>query len=727
MKILLFAAGGDIGGGKTHILSLAKELSSECRLRLVCFQEGVMAKEGKALGLDVVTVDKEKGYLFSIKEAIRQYDEFQPDIIHCHGAKANAMGIIVKKKRKIPVITTVHSDPKLDYMGSFKRRYTFGVINNWALKHMDYYVAVAQSLKEILVERGFNKEKIFTVCNAMDFSKAPKEPKALKDIQEPVVVGIAARLNPVKDIKTLLKAFAIAYAKDRRLRLSIAGTGEEGEKLKQLAKELKIDKVTSFEGWISDIKAYFEKIDINVLCSLSEGFPYSLLEGAYKHCPAICSNVGGISSLIIDGKTGLLFQPKDEKTLAAHILKLSENPRLRQNLAENLFQKAISDFSLERMKKDQQAIYQALIKKHPKNCIICGAYGKGNEGDEAILTSILKELRSINNDMPIWVMSRNPRQTEEKYEVNSLYIFNVIKYCKLLRNSCLFVNGGGSLMQDITSSRSLYFYLFTLWAAKKRKCKVLMYGCGIGPLKRSFNRKIASKVLNKTADIITLRDSGSEKLLKEIGVDKPITLLSADPVINMLPASKEEVDAAFFNEGINESLPMIGFCLREWKSFTNLDAIAKSAEYAYKKFGLIPVFYPIESPKDIAIGEKISNMLSIPSYCCSKAHTPSVTIGMLGRMKVICAMRLHALIFAVAGNTPVIGLSYDLKVENFLKDIGREKVCLNIENFTNAALNWCIDDCMLSKESATKVQNELKELEKNNIKAAKNLLEGTPL
>ena len=70
-------------------------------------------------------------------------------------------------------------------------------------------------------------------------------------------------------------------------------------------------------------------------------------------------------------------------------------------------------------------------------------------------------------------------------------------------------------MQDVTSSRSLYFYLFTLKAAKWCGCKIIMYGCGIGPINLPRNRRIAAKVLNSTADIITLRDRVSLELLKK--------------------------------------------------------------------------------------------------------------------------------------------------------------------------------------------------------------------
>ena len=125
MKIMLFAAGGDIGGGKTHILSLARELSEDNHLKLLSFRKGVLADEGREMGLDVIDMDNGWNILTDLKMALRAVDAFSPDVIHCHGAKANMMGVIVKKLRHIPVMTTVHSDPKLDYMGMPVKQYTF--------------------------------------------------------------------------------------------------------------------------------------------------------------------------------------------------------------------------------------------------------------------------------------------------------------------------------------------------------------------------------------------------------------------------------------------------------------------------------------------------------------------------------------------------------------------------------------------------------------------------
>ena len=112
------------------------------------------------------------------------------------------------------------------------------------------------------------------------------------------------------------------------------------------------------------------------------------------------------------------------------------------------------------------------------------------------------------------------------------------------RHAALYINGGGSLMQDVTSTRSIWYYCYTLYAAKKRGCKVMMYGCGIGPINRPGNRRMAARTIDTSVDRITLRDDNSRALLAEMGVTRPDIRVSADPTIILTPAPREIVNIA---------------------------------------------------------------------------------------------------------------------------------------------------------------------------------------
>ena len=726
MNIMLFAGGGDIGGGKTHILSLARELSARNNLMLVSFGEGGLAEEGKEMGINMLVVKHGINMIGTVRTALAAVDAFKPDIIHCHGSKANMFGVLMKAFRHVPVMTTVHSDPKLDYYGSPWKQHTYGAINAIALRNMDYYMAVAGRMEQKLIERDFDPQRIFTIYNGLDFSEASDEPKPPKGVEDDIVVGIAARLTPIKDIGTVIRAFEKAYRKNPRLKLRIAGSGEDEKDLKQLASTLGIAGRVEFVGWITDMNAFFRELDINVLASLSENFPYSLLEGAYEHCAAIASRVGGIPMLISHGENGYLFEPGEVDTFSSYIYQLSTDHALRRKLSENLYHRAKTDFSLEKMCSLQEEVYHTILRRSKltgrQGAVICGAYGRGNGGDEAILKAILTQLREIDPDMPYWVMSRKKSETRALNKTNAMYIFDLFTFFRSLKKARIFVNGGGSLIQDVTSSRSLYFYLFTLQAAKWCGCKIVMYGCGIGPINLPRNKRLAGKILNRTADVITLRDTVSFELLKEMKVTRPEIIQAADPSVNLRRGTKAEVDLAFLSEKIPPEIPKIGFCLRNWPTFQQPQYVAAAADYAYERYGVTPVFLPVEIPKDISAADKVTSYMKAPYYACSQKHTVEELIGMLGSMETVVGMRLHSLIFATAGGSPVIGISYDVKVDSFVHDID-SAACIPLAELTPEKLFVEIDRAMENgRASAERAAAALKERELINRETARKLL-----
>jgi polysaccharide pyruvyl transferase CsaB len=479
-------------------------------------------------------------------------------------------------------------------------------------------------------------------------------------------------------------------------------------------------------GRVTDMPGFFAQVDINVLASLSETFPYSLLEGAYEHCVAVASRVGGIPALIEHGRDGFLFEPRDAEALAEYIYQLSQDEDLRQMLAENLFKRAEAEYSLQRMKEVQEAAY-AVIKREKsrsgrQGAVICGAYGRGNAGDEAILQAIIAQMREIDNTMPLIVMSRNRRETRLNHHTNAIYIFNIFGFLHNLLKSRIFINGGGSLIQDVTSSRSLFFYLFTLQAAKWCGCRVIMYGCGIGPVLSSANRRITGMVLNRTVEIITLRDSISHCALREMRVEKPRILLAADPTITIKKSPSQLVNQAFAQEGVPPQCKKIGFCLRNWPNFNASQSLAAAAAYAYEKYGLTPVFVPFELPRDISAAEMVLPYMTVPYYICRQRHQVEDLIGMLGSMEVVVGMRLHALVFATLGGAPVVGVSYDVKVDSFIKEIGSH-TSLSLEHARDGELYAAIDRALTFGKAKVEVAaNRLRNAEKINIQAAKLLL-----
>ncbi|MDO4515984.1 MAG: polysaccharide pyruvyl transferase CsaB [Bacillota bacterium] len=683
MKVLHLISGGDTGGAKTHVHTLLAGLSSRIQVKMVCFTEGPFTQEARELGIDT-EVFSGHNILTILRKLTRLVREEGFDIIHSHGARGNMMAALLGKKTGLPTVSTVHSDYRLDYLGRPVSRLTYGSINTLALRQIDYRIGVSDAMVDLLISRGFDPEKLFAIYNGLDFT--PRTPTMSREAyfrsvgleadETCVVAGIAARLNPVKDIATLIRGFALAHKEFPALRLLIAGDGEEMNNLKALAAELGVSREVCFAGWISDTDSFYHAIDINTLTSISETFPYALTEGARAALPTVSSKVGGVSYLIDHGANGFLFRPGDAEALADHLLTLARNPDLRETMGRRLYEKADQEFSIEATLRRQLDIYEAILRYEQKGrdqVVICGAYGRGNAGDDAILLAILTELRTIDPNLSFRVFSRNPAETRLRYRVNSFYIFNIFQAVRFFKKAKLSINGGGSLMQDITSSRSLWFYLWTLSAAKRHGCPVIMYGCGIGPIHNQGNRLRAAKIINRYVDTITLRDPNSLKELESMGIDKPRITLSADTTVILPPAPEEVIDGILESRGIPAKGNYVAFALRPWPNFeSKLAHIAAAADYVYETHGMIPLFFPLEPRLDVDASRRVIRRMKAPHYLITDGYSVGQTIGILSRMKAVVSMRLHGLIFAAGQGVPLVGIVYDQKVSSFLSYIGQD-------------------------------------------------------
>ncbi len=259
------------------------------------------------------------------------------------------------------------------------------------------------------------------------------------------------------------------------------------------------------------------------------------------------------------------------------------------------------------------------------------------------------------------------------YRVNSFYIFNLFQAIRNFKKAKLSINGGGSLMQDVTSSRSLWFYLWTLASAKRHGCPVIMYGCGIGPIKNDSNRVRAAKVINKYVDAITLRDPNSLKELESMGVTQPKISLAADTTVILPPAEPDVLDGILESHGIPADGQYVGFALRPWPDFdAKLSHIAAAADYVYEKYGMTPVFFPLEPRLDLEASKRVMARMKAPHHLLTGHFTAGQTIGILSRMKVVVSMRLHGLIFSASQGVPLVGIVYDQKVSSFLSYIGQD-------------------------------------------------------
>ncbi len=735
MKVIHLISGGDTGGAKTHVHSLLQNLSRSVTVTLVCFRGGPFAEEAAALGIDTRVFAG--GFFHALREVRALIAAEGCDIIHCHGSRANLAGALLRMSTRKPVVSTVHSDYRLDYLGRPAAALTYGKLNVFALRHIKYHIGVSDAMRALLISRGFPRATTFAIYNGLDFSRSVPQPDRAAFYARvgaavapgDVVVGAAARLDPVKDLSTLVRGFALAKKSVPGLKLIIAGEGAERPVLESLARELGVEDSITLAGWLDDMDEYYGSLDINALSSISETFPYAITEGAAHRLPTVSSRVGGIPRLIEDGITGYLFEPGDWQALGERLARLASDAALRKSMGEAIFERAARDFSMEATCREQCAVYEEILSREANGgragVLICGAYGMGNAGDEAILDAITAEMRSIGPLMPITVLSRDPEGAEARLDVDAIHTFNVPGFLRAMRRRRLYINGGGSLIQDVTSRRSLWFYLFTLRAARRCGCRVMMYGCGIGPVRRPGGVKSTRRTISSCVDIVTLREPDSMEELHRFGVQGPELILASDPALTLSPAPAEEIDAEFKSAGTDPRGKYICFALRRWPGFEQKAAdFAAAARHAYEKYGLTPAFVSINHKSDGEAAATVAALLGdVPRVFIPGPLPSALAIGVMSRMEVVVSMRLHGLIFAAGQGVPLVGVSYDPKVTAFLRCV--DGACVSLEELTADGLCSLIDGAAALRADPAALEASvarLRAIEHRNTESAARLL-----
>ena len=718
MKMMHLISGGDVGGAKTQVLTMLWELSKHHQAKLCCFMDGPFAQEARQMGISTMVLQgKNPSQLTRMLR--KELETGGYEILHCHGSKANLFGSILRGKLTIPVVSTVHSDPKLDYLGRPIANMTYGVANRRALRRMDGWVAVSDAMKETLIRDGLDADRIHVIYNGIPFYGEPEHTTRSAylsnlDIQwgeDCVIYGIAARLNPVKDVKTLIRAFGEAAKQCDNIRLLIAGDGEQRQELEEMAGSLCLPDTVKFIGWQTDMNSFYHSLNVNMLSSISETFPYAITEGARMGCATISTAVGGIPKVVIDGKTGFLVDPGDWQTMARRIVSLAGDAKLRSSLGQGIYEKVRREFSSQVMAQRQIQIYQTVIRRDRKRrgaagrygVVVCGAYGRGNMGDDAILQTIIRQLRMQDPDLPICVMTRKPVETALETGVSTVQIFHAMRASKWMKRSTLYISGGGTLLQNATSTRSLIYYLFSMIQAKKCGCRVMLYGCGAGPVRGKGNQRLVARVLNRYADQMTLRDPASRQTLERFGVTVPKCMVTADPALGM-QADTERTPEFLRKNGMDLDQKYALFVLRPWSGMERrLDAVRQAAEYVYRRWDLMPVFMCFEPSRDRNITHTAADGLQVPYKILTGEADCSIACGVIARSQLVVAMRLHALVFACSQDVPMVGISYDPKVSGFM-DYAGDPHHLALEELSGERLCSLIDQALEQHQSTNNLR-----------------------
>ncbi|MFB2923345.1 MULTISPECIES: polysaccharide pyruvyl transferase CsaB [Aerosakkonema] len=287
--------------------------------------------------------------------------------------------------------------------------------------------------------------------------------------------------------------------------------------------------------------------------------------------------------------------------------------------------------------------------------VLCGYYGKGNGGDEALLASLLQMLPS--HVTPV-VLSGNPKQTRNRYKVESCDRMAPVQIWQALRRADVLIWGGGSLMQDATSAASPLYYGGLMGLAQQLGLKTVAWAQGVGPLQRNLTRAIAQRVF-AGCSAVSVRDRASAALLLNWQIPcwlapDPVWALDAIPVKNLwdLPA------------------PRVAVTLRSHSQLTpaRLDNLTRALVNFQKATQTCILLVPFQKSQDLAIAQSIQSQMSDVSHIIS-LEDPRQLKGLFRGVEMAIGMRLHSLIMAAAEECRCFALSYDPKVNQLMAEL----------------------------------------------------------
>lgn len=369
----------NIGGPGIHVVLLTKGLDKEKFETILIAgkvdkDEGDMSYFAKEWGVEPLFIPElgRRISLFSdwiafwkiLKILLRE----KPNIVHTHKSKAGAIGRLAAWIAGVPIIIhTFHGHVFHGYFGKGKT-WLFLMIERilakWTRK-----IIVLSPLQLQEISRKFriaHPSKMIVIPLGFDFSPFLEMEKYKGRLrqewnikEEEIVVGIVARLCPIKNHAMFLKAARLVLNHTDKIKFVIIGDGELKQELVSMTKELQLSDHVVFTGWIYCPAAIYADLDIVALTSLNEGTPVTIIEAMFCKKPVIATLVGGVPDLIVHEQTGFLVKPNDIECFASLLLTLAHDPQKRKEMGEAGYTKIHEKYSHQRLMRDIENLYSS--------------------------------------------------------------------------------------------------------------------------------------------------------------------------------------------------------------------------------------------------------------------------------------------------------------------------------------------------------------------------------
>lgn len=708
MRILIATMKLDIGGAETHIVELSKALARRGIEIIAASNGGAYVKELEEAGIRHIKVPFHSKNPFCLHKAYRMLKQIifenHIDVVHAHARIPAFICGLLHRRYHFRFVTTAH--------WVFSTKFPYNLLTRWGERSL----AVSDDIKQYLINNySIPSENIRVTINGIDMDKFSADTDysdvakefELEEGKTRIVYVSRMDIDRSFAAHRLIEAAKDIAAEIPNLEIIIVGGGNDYESIRKEAEAVNASagkRLIIAAGSRTDINKFTAAGDLFI------GVSRAALEAMACEKPAIIAGNEGYIGIFNEDKLDVAIgtnfccrgcaqtTTENLKNDIISVLKLSAEDRLALGKYSRLT--VGKYYSLDTMADDAVKMYISIIKGSPINQVdikeyddidaylltnpirisrgkidvmVSGYYGFNNSGDDSILKAIVDSISASRPDARILALSNDPTATKNIYGIDAIHRFNIPRIIYNMHKTRLLISGGGSLIQDVTSDKSLAYYLWIINTAKAMGAKVMLYANGIGPIRHEANHKKIAAVLNKV-DLITLREPDSLKELERFGVNKPKTVITADPAFTLTAANADEAAKLVERTGMPKKSKYCAISIRPWKnaSADMTSVVALAADYIKDKYGLEILFVPMQESKDTEISENTRALMKNKSYILGNHPTPSQLLGVVGGAEFILGMRLHILIYAAKMGTPVIGLTYDPKVDSAMKYLKQE-------------------------------------------------------
>lgn len=672
MNVLIVTGAMDSGGAETHVFELARALAGGGHSVTVVSAGGRMVLPLARAGVAHVKLPLTKKTPFAVLKSflglMRLTRERKFHVLHAHTRISAFIGYLVCTRREIGMVSTVHAH--------YKATLPLRRLSRWGNR----VIAVSEDLREYIRQnaRDVLSENVCVIPNGIDTERfCPIEKKGAHRTNRILFVS---RLD--RDCSRAAYALCLGAEKITEkfpdAEIVIGGGGEELERLSHLAERINsmlCRKVITLTGRVEDTAILLESADVFV------GVSRAALEAMASGVPVVLAGNEGFGG-IIDGENLEFFAesnfcargsaPTNEAVLTEAVTAaLSMSAEEREALGKILRRYVCEHHSVEYMAERTLLVYRSLLGARPSRgrggVFLCGYYGFCNMGDDVLLLRSIERARKKYPALPVTALTASPWHSHRKFGVRCVPRNSLISVFREIERAEIVVFGGGTLLQNATSRRSLWYYLFVLRLAEKRGKRVELWGNGVEKIKGRFSRRVTAKALSECA-FLGLRDRESVRevyaLMAKNKKAPRNVFLEGDLAACALPERIARDKYMLSRLGLKKGERFVLVALRGREKRESLQALYEFLS-SLSADGIRLVFvvmYPAEDLKEtLKMCKHLDGILAYPLGA-------SEVQALMRKCTLVCGMRYHALVFAHAVGTPFIGFGDGEKIRRFCQE-----------------------------------------------------------